>query len=148
MNESPGRIVVGVDGSDASLDAIRWALRQAQLSNSTVEAVTSWEYPSQMAEFVADDIDWEACARSILDDALTTVDADGDVAIVRTTTHGHPAQVLCDASTDADLLVVGSRGHGGFVGMMLGSVSVHVSAHADCPVVVVRHHNVLSTATR
>jgi len=147
MNESPGRIVVGVDGSDASLDALRWAVRQAQLSNSTLEAVTSWEYPSQIAEFAAADIDWEAWARSILDDALTAVDAEKDVAIIRTTTQGHPAQVLCDASTDADLLVVGSRGHGGFVGMMLGSVSVHVSAHADCPVVVVRHHNVLATAT-
>jgi len=140
MNEPKGRIVVGVDGSDASLDAIRWALRQAQLTDSVLEAVTSWQVPSQFAEFVVDTMDWSARARSVLDEALTRVDAEGDVAITRTTTQGHPAQVLTDASADADLLVVGSRGHGGFAGMVLGSVSVHVSAHADCPVVVVRHH--------
>jgi nucleotide-binding universal stress UspA family protein len=140
MNEPKGRIVVGVDGSDASLDAIRWALRQAQLTDSVLEAVTSWEIPNQFAELVADTVDWSVRARSVLDEALTRVDAEGDVVIKRTTTQGHPAQVLSDASGDADLLVVGSRGHGGFAGMVLGSVSVHVSAHADCPVVVVRHH--------
>ena len=148
MNDPQGRIVVGVDGSDASLDAIRWALRQAQLTDSELEAVTSWDFPSQVAELVADDIDWDGRAKALLDDALTAVDAEGDVTITRTTTQGHPAQVLTDASTDADLLVVGSRGHGGFVGMMLGSVSVHVSAHADCPVVVVRHHDVQASSGR
>jgi nucleotide-binding universal stress UspA family protein len=146
MNDPQGRIVVGVDGSDASLDALRWALRQAQLTNSELAAVSSWYYPSQIAEFVADDIDWGARARSLLDEALASVDAEGDVTVTRTTAQGHPAQVLCDASKDADLLVVGSRGHGGFAGMMLGSVSVHVSAHADCPVVVVRHHGARGSA--
>jgi nucleotide-binding universal stress UspA family protein len=141
MNEPHGRIVVGVDGSEASLDAIRWALRQAQLTSSVLEAVTSWNVPNQYAELVADDIDWAGSARSILDDALDAVDAEGDVPITRTTLEGHAAQVLTHASTDADLLVVGSRGHGGFAGMLLGSVSTHVSAHADCPVVVVRHHD-------
>ena len=140
MNDPQGRIVVGVDGSDASLDAIRWALRQARLTGSALETVTSWSFPSQIAELAAEDIDWNGRARSLLDDALTEVDAEGDVPITRTTNQGHPAQVLIDASKDADLLVVGSRGHGGFAGMMLGSVSVHVSAHAECPVVVVRHH--------
>ena len=146
MNDSQGRIVVGVDGSDASLDAIRWAMRQAQLTNSRLEAVTSFDFPSQIAELVADDMDWDSRARSLLDDALATVNAEEEVEITRTTTRGHPAQVLIEASRDADLLVVGSRGHGGFAGMMLGSVSVHVSAHAGCPVVVVRHHNVSTSA--
>jgi nucleotide-binding universal stress UspA family protein len=141
MTEPSGHIVVGVDGSDASLDALRWGLRQAQLTGSRLEAVASWDYPSQYAELVADEIDWNGRAKSILDDAIATVGAVGDVSITRTTTQGHPARVLTDASTDADLLVVGSRGHGGFAGMLLGSVSVHVSAHADCPVVVVRHHD-------
>ena len=148
MNDPQGRIVVGVDGSAASIDAIRWALRQAQLTNSELTAVTSWDFPSQIAEFVADDIDWDGRARSLLDEALATVDGEQGVRITRTTTQGHAAQVLTEASTDADLLVVGSRGHGGFAGMMLGSVSVHVSAHADCPVVVVRHHDVLGSAHR
>lgn len=138
---SPGRIVVGVDGSEASLDALRWALRQAQLTNSELQAVTSWEYPSPIAEFVSDDIDWDGRATTILDGALAVVDSTKGVTITRATTQGHPARVLIDASRDADLLVVGSRGHGGFAGMMLGSVSAHVSAHADCPVVVVRHHS-------
>ena len=141
MNEPAGRIVVGVDGSKASIDALRWAIRQAQLTDSELQAVSSYSFPSQYAEFVADDFDWEAHANSVIEEALASVGAAGDVKITRTTTQGHAAQVLIAASTDADLLVVGSRGHGGFAGMMLGSVSVHVSAHADCPVVVVRHHD-------
>lgn len=147
MNDPQGRIVVGVDGSAASLDAIRWALRQAQLTNSALEAVTSWDLPNPYAELVADEIDWDGRARTLLEEALTAAGADGGVKITRTTTQGHPARVLTDASTDADLIVVGSRGHGGFTGMLLGSVSVHVSAHADCPVVVVRHHEVAGSST-
>jgi nucleotide-binding universal stress UspA family protein len=88
---------------------------------------------------VAEPIDWDARARTLLEDALAAVPVEGDVQVTRTTLQGHPAQVLTDASTSADLLVVGSRGHGGFAGMLLGSVSAHVSAHAHCPVVVVRH---------
>jgi nucleotide-binding universal stress UspA family protein len=141
MQETIGRIVVGVDGSDASLDALRWALHQAELTGSTLEAVNSWSVPNQYAEFVADDIDWDAEARTVLENAITATTGRGDVEIIRTTTQGHPAQVLVDASQNADLVVVGSRGHGGFAGMVLGSVSVHVSAHAHCPVVVVRHQD-------
>ena len=139
MTEARGHIVVGVDGSEASLDATRWALRQAQLTNSELEAVTSWDIPHQFAEWVAEPIDWDARARTLLDDALAAVPVEGDVQVTRTTLQGHPAKVLTDASTRADLLVVGSRGHDGFAGMLLGSVSTHVSAHAHCPVVVVRH---------
>jgi nucleotide-binding universal stress UspA family protein len=140
VNDVKGRIVVGVDGSDASLDAIRWAYRQAQLTGCVLEAVACWHIPDQYAELVAEEIDWNARAESLLGDALAAVKDGGSVQITRTSTQGHPAKVLTDASKGADLLVVGSRGHGGFVGMLLGSVSVHVSAHAHCPVVVVRHH--------
>jgi nucleotide-binding universal stress UspA family protein len=139
MPEVKSRIVVGVDGSDASLDAIRWALRQAQLTNSELEAVTSWTVPNQFAELVADPIDWDGQAKALLEEALAAVPIESDVQITRTALQGHPAQVLTGASESADLLVVGSRGHGGFAGMLLGSVSAHVSAHAHCPVVVVRH---------
>jgi nucleotide-binding universal stress UspA family protein len=147
MNNLQGRIVVGVDGSDASIDALRWALRQAELTSCELEAVTSWQQPSGYGtSFVAADEDWEALVATILDDALAKVDTRG-VEIKRTTAHGHPAQILTDASMNADLLVVGSRGHGGFVGMMLGSVSVHVCAHAHCPVLVIRHRDTgLSTS--
>jgi nucleotide-binding universal stress UspA family protein len=140
VNDVNGRIVVGVDGSDASLDATRWAYRQAQLTGSALEAIACWHIPDQYAELVAEEIDWNARAESLLDDALAAVENGGSVQITRTSAQGHPAKVLTDASEGADLLVVGSRGHGGFVGMLLGSVSVHVSAHAHCPVVVVRHH--------
>ena len=141
MNSSQGRIVVGVDGSDASLDALRWALRQAQLTNCELQAVTTWHIPNEYAELVAEAIDWEGNAKSLLENALAMVPNEGDVQIVRTVTEGHPAAVLTDTSTNADLLVVGSRGHGAFAGMLLGSVSVHVSAHSHCPVVVIRHQH-------
>ena len=139
MNDIKGRIVVGVDGSDSSVDAIRWAYRQAQLTDSELEAVVCWYVPSQFAELVAEEIDWDARSKSVLDSTLGTIEDEGDVRVSRTMAQGHPAKVLIDASSNADLLVVGSRGHGGFVGMLMGSVSVHVSAHAHCPVVVVRH---------
>jgi nucleotide-binding universal stress UspA family protein len=139
MNSAKGRIVIGVDGSDASVDAIRWAVRQAQLTGDELEAITTWQVVSEYAELVAEKIDGEARARSLLDGAIAKVENAADVQITRTTAQGHPAAVLTDASTNAELLVVGSRGHGGFVGMVLGSVSAHVSASAHCPVVVVRH---------
>lgn len=141
MNSPQGRVVVGIDGSDASLDALRWALRQAQLTNSELEAVTTWNIPNQYAELVADEINWDGNARSLLEDSLAAIGNEGDVKIIRTVAEGHPAAVLTAATMDADLLVVGSRGHGGFAGMLLGSVSVHVSAHAHCPVVVIRHQD-------
>ena len=139
MTESTGRIVVGVDGSDASVDAVRWAVRQAELTHSELEALTSWSFPNQYAEWVADEIDWDARARALLDDTLAKVHIDQDLKVTRTARPGHPAEVLMEASSSADLLVVGSRGHDGFVGMLLGSVSAHVAAHAHCPVVVIRH---------
>jgi nucleotide-binding universal stress UspA family protein len=141
--ESAGRIVVGVDGSEASLDALRWALQQAQLTESGVEAVTSWQFLRQYgAEFYGEELDWEQIASSTLEDALSKVVTGDEVEVQRRILQGHPAEVLVEASDGADLLVVGSRGHGGFVGMLLGSVSEHVIAHAFCPVLVVRHPKV------
>jgi nucleotide-binding universal stress UspA family protein len=141
MTDAQGRIVVGVDGSEASIDAVRWALQQAQLTGSSLEVLTSWHFPNQYAEWVADEIDWDARARALLEDTLTAAHIEKDMQVTRTARPGHPAAVLTDASTSADLLVVGSRGHDGFAGMLLGSVSSHVAAHAHCPVVVVRHRD-------
>ena len=139
MNHSSGRIVVGVDGSESSIDALRWAVRQAELTSCDVEVVTTWQQPiGYGADLVAEAENWDVLVESKLDDALAQVDT-ARVKVRRTVSHGHPAEVLTDASTNAELLVVGSRGHGGFVGMLLGSVSLHVSSHARCPVVVVRH---------
>jgi nucleotide-binding universal stress UspA family protein len=137
MSSTKGRVVVGVDGSDASIDAVQWAVRYAALVGADVEAVTSWAYPASSG-IALDTINWEQNARDILDAALTQALPDGSDAIIRTIVEDHPASALVNAATGADLVVVGSRGHGAFAGMLLGSVSQHVVAHAPCPVVVVR----------
>ncbi len=135
-----GRIVVGVDGSPASVDALRWAGRQAALTGSKLDAVTTWEYPTQYGnDYYGETVDWAELGDSILATALTQAGIDPAVPCTRTVVQGHPAAVLVTASEGAHLVVVGSRGHGGFAGALLGSVSIHVSAHAHCPVLVVRH---------
>ncbi|MCX4824504.1 universal stress protein [Streptomyces sp. NBC_01142] len=138
-----GRIVVGVDGSVPSLKALRWAVRQAGLSGDTVEAVMSWEYPAagwaSMVPSMPTDFDPEKLAAQILDDALEqTLGEDGAAAITRTVRIGNAAQALMDRAGGASLLVVGDRGYSGFEATMLGSVGLHVTQHAPCPVVVVR----------
>ena len=134
------RIVVGVDGSPASVDALRWAARQAELTGAAVEAVISWDYPSTTGmEFGSLDIDWAGNARAALVDTLHVALGDNATSITGTVTRGHPAEVLVAAAQGADLLVVGSRGHAALPGRLLGSVSERVAARAPCPVVVVRH---------
>ena len=138
---SSGRIVVGVDGSSHSEEALRWALGQARLTGQPVDAVTSWSIPVSFGEGagVLMAIDWRGDAAKTLENTVANVvdspDADG---VTQRAVEGHPAKVLVDASQDAALLVVGSRGRGGFTGMLLGSVSQNVMARAACPVVVVR----------
>jgi nucleotide-binding universal stress UspA family protein len=134
------RIIVGVDGSEASLDAVRWALRQAELTGSSVEALISWQFPRQYGEeFYGEEFDWEKIATDTLRSSLAQLGDEAQTRIEPRVVQGHPAQALVEASAGASLLVVGSRGHGGFVGMLIGSVSEHVIAHAQCPVLVVRH---------
>ena len=139
MNDSSSRIVVGVDGSDHSIIALRQAAEIAQALGCTVHAICTWQYPAMGAEFVQ--IDWspEEDAKAILADAATA--AYGDTPPEGFSTEairGTPASVLIDVSKDARMLVVGSRGHGGFSGLLLGSVSQAVIAHAECPVLVAR----------
>lgn len=140
MTPSPlRRIVVGVDGSPSSERAVRWAVHQGELAGAEVEAVAAWSQPMAYGGYpVLGSGDWEASARSGLGavlDALGPLGAD----VRRTLVRGAAAKVLLDAVGPDDLLVVGSHGHGGFTGMLLGSVSQHVVVHAPCPVVVVRH---------
>jgi len=140
MTQAQERIVVGVDGSSASIDALRWAIRQASLTGGAVEAVIAWQYPMAYGGYpIATDVDWPSNAGEVLDTALGQAQVSEAAPVTRKVVEGHPAQVLVDAAADADLLVVGSRGHGGFAGMLLGSVSEHVAAHALCPVLVIRH---------
>lgn len=136
------RIVVGVDGSPSSMKALRWAVRQAGLTGAEVEAVTAWSYPAGygMAPLVGDEaVDFEGDAGKILAEAIAEVSGDAPgVAITSSVVEGHAADVLLRMAKGADLLVVGSRGHGGFAGMLLGSVSQHCVQHARCPVLVLR----------
>jgi nucleotide-binding universal stress UspA family protein len=133
-----GAIVVGVDGSESSEEALRWAARQAHLTGDTVHAVTSWVWPTMYAYMPVVDFDWAKNGSVILEQALANALGEtGAKDVCRHVVEGHPAVALLDVASDANLLVVGSRGHGGFAGMLLGSVSQHVVSHATCPVVVV-----------
>ena len=137
-------IVVGVDGSGSSSDAIRWAVGEARLRQTKVEAVYAWQSPLVMGfQYIPPDlIDPEALdrhAREIVEAAVAEVgDVPDDVEIAACAIEGPPAGVLIEASQDADLLVLGSRGRGGFSGLLLGSVGQQCVHHAVCPVVIVR----------
>ncbi|MGW5114216.1 universal stress protein [Streptomyces noursei] len=140
-----GRIVVGVDGSESSKDALRWAVRQAELTDSTVDAVTAWEYPPLYGSIgwidapqeLAGDIKG-AASRALNHAVKEAVPPDQTARVHCGLAYGTPAAVLLDQARGADLLVVGSHGHGGFAGALLGSVGQHCTQHAPCPVVVVR----------
>ncbi|WP_043464427.1 universal stress protein [Kitasatospora sp. MBT66] len=143
-NSANPRIVVGVDGSPASEQALRWAVDYARLAGGTVHAVAAWEYPAFYgfggASVPAPEFNPEELAGRILSEAVAQVaGARPEVPVVESVLPGNAAQALLEASGAAVLLVVGSRGRGGFAGALLGSVSRHVTEHATCPVVVVRH---------
>ncbi|MGW7358656.1 universal stress protein [Streptomyces sp. NPDC054802] len=137
-----GRIVVGVDGSEPSIRALRWAARQAGLTGDALEAVISWEYPAAgwatMVAAIPADFDPQALAAQVLEETLEQTLGDEAAAVTRTVLIGNPAQALMDRSDGASLLVVGDRGYSGFKATLLGSVGLHLAQHAPCPVVVVR----------
>jgi nucleotide-binding universal stress UspA family protein len=137
-------VVVGVDGSEASEAALRWAHDAALLRGARLQAVHAWSLPyvgdmSAMAA-VADRVEVfrQAADRQLSSTVDTVLGGKSGVEVVKVLVEGAPAPTLIDAARDADLLVVGSRGHGGFAGLLLGSVSQHCARHATCPVVVVR----------
>ncbi|MEW6153195.1 MAG: universal stress protein [Actinomycetota bacterium] len=144
---SEPRIVVGVDGSEPSGAALRWAVSEAELRGASVEAVLAWRYPSLtfVPGIVAPPVfareDLEAGARAELDHAVDQALAGvgTPVGVARVVVEGAAAEVLLARSHGADLLVVGHRGRGGFAGLLLGSVAQQCAAHGVCPVVVVRH---------
>lgn len=134
-------IVVGVDGSENSKEALRWAVCQAGFTRCPVVAVISWSYPNSYgypAPWPAD-YDPESDAKRVLDETVDeVVGSDAGVALTRMVLSGHPALSLEDLSHTASLVVVGSRGHGEFAGMLIGSVSEFLATHAHCPVVIIR----------
>ena len=134
------RIVVGADGSEGSKEALRWAARQAELTGADLEAVIGWHYPAFFGWApYPDSTDFADCAQQTLDQALKEVFGTERPSWLRArVVQGNAAMVLVDASKGADLLVVGSRGYGGFTDALLGSVSTYCVHHAHGPVVVIR----------
>src|SRR5262245_4088935 len=119
QQNSGGRIVVGVDGSESSIDALRWAAQQAGLTGASVEATIAWHYPLLLGGYawppfgMLEDWDFPAQAGKLLADSVARAQLPGDrTRIAEVVREGDPAQVLIDQAGGADLLVVGSRGHG------------------------------------
>lgn len=146
MSETPSTqkapVIVGVDGSDASKDALRWAFNQATLVGAELRALLVWKIPNTfygggvpavLERGVVHD------AQAELDGIVADVFGEHPAHLVASAVEGHPAPTLVEASKSAQLLVVGSRGRGAFAGMLLGSISDYCVSHAACPVVVVRH---------
>lgn len=135
-----GRIVVGVDGSQNSLAALRRAVEEARLKGSTVHAVMAW-HPPYVGGPVPVPIDnqvIEDSHRAQLDRIVAGTDArDLEQPIEAILVEGTASRALLDCAQGADQIVVGSRGHGGLMGLILGSVSTQVAGHAECPVTVV-----------
>ncbi len=136
-------IAVGVDGSETATAALRWALAHTE-PGDLIRAVYVWQaYQGARHEVLsADDVrrlrpQADRVVRDVVDSVLAGFE--GPVASVEAVSYfGHPGKWLVDLSDEVDLLVVGSRGQGGFRGLLLGSVSTYVVHHAHCPVVVVR----------
>jgi nucleotide-binding universal stress UspA family protein len=138
------RIVVGIDGSPSGRAALHWALKLAEDTGAELEAVHAWELNYAWIDgYEAGLQAWaqhskraaQACVDEALSEAIGTRPEYANVT--RVVVEGQPAKVLLDRSKDADVLVVGSRGRGGFSGLLLGSVSQQCVHHAHVPVVVV-----------
>jgi len=137
--QEPGRVVVAVDGSAASLAALRWAVGLASGTGWTIEPVMVWQQPVTYGWDVSiETIDWEGDTQKALTATLDEVfGAQRPSGLRPFVLHGDPAHRLIEHAKDAQLLVLGNRGHGGFVGLLLGSVSTKCAAHAPCPVLIV-----------
>jgi nucleotide-binding universal stress UspA family protein len=137
-----GVIMVGADGSEPSRRALDWAAAEAAARKAALRPVIVWQSPYDYGEqryFPVDEDQFAKGAKDRLEQELATVEREGSATVTDPlVVRGDPAQVLCERSADADLLVVGSRGHGGFAGLMLGSVSAKCAQHSRCPLVIVR----------
>ena len=147
-----GMIVVGVDGSEPSRAALDWALGEARLRSAKLVAVHAWAFfPSVSDPFpgvyqhvsVATEEAYEALrleAERLLESEISVApQAHEGVEVELRAVEERPAVALLEAARDADLLVLGTRGHGGFVGLLLGSVSQQCAHHTPCPLVIVPH---------
>lgn len=132
-------IVVGVDGSPLSIEALRWAARLEPTVGGPITAAIVWQFPAAGVIGAYPSMEWspEADAREVLQQSLQEAYGDKLPAGLSTLVASGPAaHVLIENTRNARLLIVGSRGLGGFVGLLLGSVSAACAEHADCPVLV------------
>jgi nucleotide-binding universal stress UspA family protein len=140
--EAMSTIVVGVDGSKGSIAALKFAIAEARIRGSEVKAVAAWEVPgvaygTGLAPIAVDPGVYETIAQDALNVSLDQAAGSSDVSVTPIVREGQPADVLAAEAHGADLLVVGSRGLGGFKGLLLGSVSQQCAHHAPCPVAIV-----------
>ncbi len=150
MSEHSPVVVVGVDGSRASVDALGWAVEYARCADASLRVVLAWERPTRVgySPGVSPLPDAEPADRGREEAAADTLTAvirmaageTPPVPVERRVVQGPPAGVLIEEAATADLLVVGSRGHGAVTSLLIGSVSTHCVQRAPCPVVVVRAH--------
>ena len=135
-----GRIVVGLDSSAESVRALKWALDEARLRGAELQLVHAYPTPELVAlpavVTLPSDDELRVAASEVIAEQLQKVGGSDEVEITTTVRSGGAAAVLCEVAQGADLLVVGARGLGGFRGLLLGSVTHQVVAHAPCPVVV------------
>jgi nucleotide-binding universal stress UspA family protein len=134
-------IVVGFDGSDHARLALRWAVDEAARLKAPLSIVYAIEWFPEFADLVSQKTDTRVRMRAeevAQQGAAEATQLDPGIAVSSSVVAGQPVAVLCDLSRQARMLVLGSRGHGGFAGLLAGSVSVAVAVHAHCPVVVIR----------
>ncbi len=138
MTSAKPVIVVGVDGSEGSNDALRWAAGQAQLTGAALRAIASWRWPSYVTR-VPPGADPAGDTERTLHESVAPIRADfPDLDISEHVVQGPAGPSLLTHSENATLLVVGARGRAAFPGMLLGSVAEYCVRNGPCPVVVVR----------
>ena len=135
-------IVVGVDGSHGATEALKFAIEEARVRGAGLKVVAAWQIPSAiygsgMTPILVDPADFKQIAQDALDKSLEEIGAAVGVSVTPVVREGQPADVLVAEAQNADLLVVGTRGRGGFKGLLLGSVSQQCAHHATCPVAIV-----------
>ncbi|MGX5358464.1 universal stress protein [Kocuria sp. KH4] len=148
MEQGTAAVVVGVDGSGQSVEALRWAARIAPALGAPLRVVAAWDYPPEYAGYVPLGSDnFDEVTRKRVDTAIQQAfGEDVPEGLTTTVEFGHPSKVLVRESEGASMLVVGRRGHGGFRGLLLGSVSAACVAHASCPVLVIHEDGTAATS--
>ena len=141
-----GEIVVGVDGSPGSVTALRWAIGEARRRGATLKVVHAWTYPPpavigmvptpEMVHAVEEDA-YRLIDGCVAEAVGSRTELEAEIRVERLIPRDGAAPALIRHSKGTDLVVVGSRGRGGFVGLLLGSVSQQVAQHAECPVVII-----------